>query len=263
MKNTMFMLLSLVAFAAFGADRTLEKSFEVGADASFSLDSHKGHIQIRTSDTNTIQVNARIHMGDDYDGKLSDEEILRLIESVDVNFHADEGSVRVSVDYDNANSLFDALMRKNRTMPMIHFEIMLPDDANLQLETHKSTVDVDAPSGRVDIESHKGEGAIRGVRGEFNMETHKGKFQVEILEMHDVSVETHKGDVNLTLHGATDFTVRGETHKGNLNVKGYEFRAKRADDRGDEKVLYQKMGNGSNRIELETHKGAITLDFVN
>ena len=263
MKKVLILLLSLGATFAFAADRTVNESFEVGDGASFSLESHKGHIQVRTGGGHTIEVNARIFMGDDFDGKMSDSEITRLIDSVDIRFRTNGGGVQVEVNYEKTHGLFDALMRKNQTMPKVYFEIMLPDDANLSLETHKSTVDVDAPSGRVAIESHKGTGEIRGVRNDFEMETHKGKFQVEILEMKDVSVETHKGDVNLTLHGATDFTVQGETHKGALNVKGYDFRAKREDEDSKGKVLYQKIGSGANRIDLDTHKGSITLDFVN
>jgi len=134
-----------------------------------------------------------------------------------------------------------------------------PDDNSLVLETHKGNIDVEAPAGKVTIQSHKGTGTIFGVRSDFDMQTHKGQFKVEILELHDLQVQTHKGDVALSVHAASNFTIHGDSHKGDIDVTGFAVE-KKQEKRST--YIFHKQGSGANRIDLQTHKGNITLDFV-
>lgn len=111
----------------------------------------------------------------------------------------------------------------------------------------------------MEIETHKGKGAIRGIRGKFELETHKGEFEVEVLELYDVHVDTHKGDIEMDIHGATDFDLRGHSHKGTLRFTGYDIPIQKDDKTLD--VSY-RMGSGKNDIQLDTHKGSITVNFI-
>jgi hypothetical protein len=250
-------ILPVAAFAA-GGERLVEESFEVAAGTELFLESHKGEVRIRTADVSTIQMTARIHTDEG-----SDEGSDEGLELVSIETSSGKGYVKISVDYDqlqkeHRSGLFQS---EDYSMPLVDFDIVMPDSGRLKLESHKSELKVEAPSGEVRIDTHKGEGHITNVRSDFTLSTHKGDFKVEIEEMGDIDIETHKGNVNLRIHGATDFSIRGESHKGDFSFDGYDIPIERKDD--GEKWISHKVGSSEHRINLETHKGDISIAFVN
>ena len=249
---TLLILTACFATAA-NDERFFEESFQVSPDARFSLDSHKGKIRIRPSAVDQIIVHARIHLGDDADAELLD--------AVDIKVRNGDDFVSVEVDFNDKKRGLKRFTQGGMTWPFVDFDIQVPAGASLMLESHKGEFDVEVPTGRIDIESHKGTGTISGVSNDFRLDSHKGKFDVEVLELHDIAIETHKGDITVAIHNANDFQIRGESHKGDFRVRGRDFRAYRSKDK--EVVLEHRAGSGKNRIDLETHKGTITLDFVN
>jgi DUF4097 and DUF4098 domain-containing protein YvlB len=147
------------------------------------------------------------------------------------------------------------------TLPLVDFDITVPDDCALDLSSHKSEFDVSAPAGRIEIESHKGFGDIRGVRNDFDLDTHKGEFQVEVVQLTDLEVETHKGDVEVTIRGAKDFTIRGDSHEGRLRFQGRDIQVERDPDSDEIEVRHQE-GSGRHHIDVSTHKGTIEVEFL-
>lgn len=251
MRKIMVLMLLLVAATVFGNEQTFDKEFEVSAGAELALECHKGTIMIRTHSSPVITVRARIYP----DGGEDPE----LVDLVEIKTRASANRVAVDVDYEQASKGISGLFGDQRTLPMVDFDILIPDDAALKLESHKADFDVEAGSGQVEIESHKGHGTIRGVRNELELETHKGEFTVEIAELADVSVETHKGEIELIIYGAHDFTIDGETHDGKLRFDGRDVQVEKGEHHGAS-VNYRE-GNGSNRIELSTHDGTIQLSL--
>jgi len=84
-------------------------------------------------------------------------------------------------------------------------------------------------------------------------------LEVEIDAMRDVEVETYKGDVALSIRGGSDFRIDGHTRKGDLDFRGYDIRREREDK---EIRVRHKQGQGTYRIDLDTYKGSIRVDFV-
>lgn len=252
------LVLVLMSFSSFlmAADEE-SRVFKVKANASLDVEHHKGELKIRPAAGDTIEVSYRIY----YKGEdISDSEKTELLNAVEVQIVASERNVSIEVDYDQANDIFDAWKRRNRTMPYVDFDIFVPEDANISVESHKGNMDIDAPSGEIEIESHKGKGTLRNVRSDLEIETHKGDFNVEIAELADLEVETHKGNVTIDILNAADFRIEGESHKGALNVNGRNVKIAKEKR---ESILTYSEGSAKNEISLETHKGDITLNFKN
>lgn len=260
MKKFVLTIMMLMPMTLFGAERSFNKSFDVAPNARFSLDCFKGEIKIRTGDVSTIQVNARIYPDEGPDSDLK---------YVSIDTSSASGYVRIEVEYDA-----DSMSRTRRgednssgilrnwsgtSLPFVDFDIVVPRDASLDLESHKSTFDVEAPAGAVRIETHKGTGTIKGVRNDFELSTHKGRFDVEIDKLADLEIDTHKGDVDVVIHDARDFSLRGETDSGKLDFEGYYVRVERDDHHGE--YVSETIGSGIHRIDLDTHKGRIKLHF--
>lgn len=249
------LLLASLPAAVFGAEKVVEKTFQVAPDARLTVEFHKGKIQVRTADVSEIRMTAKIYPDE---GPDSDVGLVKIDTSSGSDY------VRIQVDYDqvqreHSGGLFESW--GGTSLPLVDFDIVMPDSGRLDIETHKGKLDVEAPSGEVTVESHKGEGRIVNVRGDFELDTHKGDFDVEIAEMKDVQVETHKGTVDLEIRGATDFSVRGQSHDGRITFDGYDIPIERGRDRDGLWIDYTE-GRGGNRMELDTHKGDIRVTFT-
>ena len=250
MRKLLFFLLLSTTSMLFGFDRVYQKEFPVSRTAQFSLESYKGKIVVRTDTVPTIRVRASIVPDEGTDPALVDH--VQIMETVGDN------RVSIEVKYDSDSARMNGLIGEMLSWPLVNWDITLPDDASLSLETYKSEVDLDVPSGRLVVDSYKGFGNIRGVRNRFKLETYKGAFDVEVAGLADIDAETYKGDISLEIHGATDFTVEAETRKGNLLFTGIDLPIQKENDRMS---VYQKIGGGDRWIKLETYKGNIKVDF--
>lgn len=247
--------VALMGLSLMAADQIFEQSYPVNPGADFSLSSHKGLIKISTDNGNTVRVYARIYVepGDDD----------RAVDYTEIRANADDDSVRINVDYnqDSLKSAYSSLIGNHIPTPFVDFEIVIPDDLNLRVESHKSRFEIEAPAGLVTIESHKGTGFIKGVRNDFVLQSHKGEFDVDVEKMGDLKVETHKGDMAINVRGGSDFTLRGSTHKGDIEIDGRKVAyIREKHQRG--MYIREKFGNGNYRVSLDTHKGRIRLNFL-
>ncbi|MCP4901913.1 MAG: DUF4097 family beta strand repeat protein [bacterium] len=252
MRRALTLILVLISATVFANERTFEQSFDVTADAEFSLDCHKGTIRVRTHQAPVIQVRARIYPDQGHDPEL--------VDMVRIEPRSGSDYVAIEVEYERPEERFGGLLGGSATLPLIDFEILVPDDAALKLSSHKCEFDVEAGTGLVEIDSHKGKGTIRDVRNELELQTHAGRFEVEVTQLADLSVETHKGKIALEIHGAYDFSIRGDTHGGDFRVDGRDVQIKK--ERHGHSIDYRE-GSGHNRIRLSTHAGSIGLRFVN
>lgn len=257
MKKMIIFLIVASSMSFASNERVIDKSFDVNADVAFSIDNHKGKLVINTHAGNTVEINARIYMDDASGEKLSNGDLQEVLDSVEIRFDATARRVRVTADKEKAQELSQGFFGKNRPMPFIDYNILIPEGASLTVETHKGSVDISAPSGQVDIDSHKGEGKIQRVRNTLNLESHKGTFTVGIDAVADISVESHKGNVTLNMPGG-DYTLSGQSHKGNIEVNGRKAQFER-----EKKSLSVslKEGAGTYDVSLETHKGNIIVNI--
>jgi hypothetical protein len=251
MKIVTAVLLVLAATAAAAQERTYDREFPVDPGARFSLETHKGNITVRTHGGSTILVHARI-----YPDQGRNPE---LVDHVKIKERSGPHAVDLEVDCDQNHPDLRGLLQGGWTLPMVDFEITVPDDADLELESHKAHFDLEVPSGRVEIESHKGRGTISGIRGPFELETHKGKFEVTIDRLAGASIETHKGDVRVLLRDTSDLELTGSSYKGRLRFEGLDIPVTVSD--GGQSQAHYRTGSGRNKLSLSTHKGTITVSF--
>ena len=261
MRKYSVLLLGLFAMGLSANERFVDKTFNVEPGSRFSIDSHKGHIQIRTGNAQTVEIHAKIYLGDDYQEELSEDEQKRILEHLEIRINHQKRNVTVDVNFDQdaVRESSGFFFKRGVSMPYVDFDILVPDDSSLDVETHKSTVDIDAPSGRVRLESHKGHGTLRSVRNRLELITHKGDFEVQILQMDDIEVETHKGNVDISIAGPHNFLIRGSSHKGDFSFRGLDIPIQ---SKKRESYIDYEVGTGEHNIDLETHKGRISIDFA-
>ncbi len=239
----------LLCTSSFAAVRVVEDSIPVNSDVNFSIDSHRGRVNITTGNVDSIEITAVIT-----------HENRDALDRVEINIYRSRERVSVDVEYDypifNLGRLFSI---NSYEFPDIRFDIVLPDEASLTVDSHRSRLDIDAPSGRVRIDTHRGEGRIAGIRNDLYLETHRGNFDLQIVDLHDVRIDTHRGDINLDILQANNFTIDVETNRRSLRVRGRNISVHRNDR--DNYIDYSE-GDGSNLIRVDAHRGDIDINFL-
>jgi len=185
-----------------------------------------------------------------------DEEALDLVEIESSNTRR---RVRMGVDYAQ-------LEWPNFTwccespFPEVDFDVVLPTTVSLEVDSHRSDMDIEAPRGDVRIKSHRGRGSVTGISSDFILDTHRGSFDLVVAELHDLDIKTHRGNVYARIENADDFRIRGESHRGRLEFSGKDIEVTQDRHRGESSVSHRE-GSGENRVYLDTHRGDITLSF--
>ncbi len=251
-KAFVFMLATLLftGTSVLAAEKTFEETIPVNSDVDFSIDSHRGGVEIRTGDVDNIEITAVIR-----------HDRQEAVDDVEIVIYRSRDRVTVDVDYDEPVFRFSSLFDLNSyEYPDIQFHIVLPDQASLSIDSHRSTLNVAAPAGRVDIMAHRGRGRITGIRNDISLDTHRGNFDLEIANLQDVRVETHRGDIDLDISEASNFSIAAEVHRGNLSMRGRNVSIHRHDRQS---YLDYNEGDGSNYIRVDAHRGDIRLNFLN
>ncbi len=235
---------------SLAAERVFEDSFAVNRDVDFSIDSHRGEVNISTGNVDSIEITAVIRH-DDRD----------VVDDVEIVVIRSRERVKVEVEYDEPRFRFTSLFDwDSYEYPYIEFDIVLPEQAMLGIDSHRSRLNVSAPSGRVDISAHRGSGRISGIRNNLDLDTHRGDFDLEFVELRDVRIETHRADIDMDILQASDFSINAEAHRGSISMRGRTGLVRRSDRNS---YLSYNEGNGSNRINLDSHRSDVTLSFVN
>jgi hypothetical protein len=248
-----FILLGslLCTGTTLAAERIVERSIPVDADVRFSLDSHRGGVEIVTGAVDSVEIFVSI--------RHDDEDVL---DEVNIDIDSSRSRVSVKTDYVPSPVPFRFFgfndFSNSFVYPDIRYRIVVPEGASLRIKGHRSDLDIAAPSGTVVVSSHRGDGRITNVRNDLEIDTHRGNFDVEVTELHDIDLQSHRGDFRLDVSDADDFMLSGETHRGNLRFIGKDIDVSRRDR--DNRVTHRE-GNGSNQISFNTHRGNIRMNF--
>ncbi|MES3006642.1 MAG: hypothetical protein V4751_02610 [Pseudomonadota bacterium] len=251
MRTPILLAFFLMSASANAVERVVQETIPVNPDVRFSIESSRGELEITTGSVDAIEITVYIE---------HDEQ--KVVDEVAINIDRELSDVAVRVGYDDPadNVDFDFIGLRDYDYPEIRFVIVLPDAASLKIEAHRSQLDIAAPAGRIDIDTSRSTGRITGVRNDFEIVTTRGNYDIEIQELHDVDVEGQRSNIRLDIFAMTDFTLSGETSRGNLRITGQDIVAQ--DRERGERVDYVS-GTGSGFVSFDVERGDLQLNFRN
>lgn len=250
--RTMLLITSVLLSAnASAAERVVRETIPVNADVRFSIDLHRAELEVTTGSVDAVELIAYI--------QHDDQEVL---DEVEVHIEQSRSDVAVEVYYDDPDNQvdFDFIGLIDYEYPQIRFVIVVPDDASLDVEAHRSQLEIAAPAGRIDIDTSRTTGRITNVRNDLDLVTTRGDIDIEVQSLHDMDIEAQRSDIRLDIFGATDYTLAGDTQRGEVRVTGQEI-ATEERDRGMR--VNHVSGSGSNFVSFDVERGNIMLNFRN
>lgn len=271
---TLYSLLSLIVLSAgccinLGCvmlgkhERTVELSAPLSPGSTFAAKTHNGSITIRGADVTECSITATI-----VTRAANDEEAQELSDQVEVTLVPSGDRLTAKIDKPTR------LVNKSVS---VSYDILIPNETNLELITHNGPVRINDITGHIDATTHNGKTIAENVSGTTELSTHNGHVSCrEIsgnsrLRTHnggvdvvysesapsvcDVSIITHNGSIDFISPPDYSAYVNASTHNGSVHtdlpitVTGKVSKRK----------LRGTIGTGEGKLQLETHNGSIKI----
>jgi DUF4097 and DUF4098 domain-containing protein YvlB len=230
----------------------LEETFEVGSAPDLEIDSFAGSITVEVGEADTIQVVATKRAR----SKSS-------LEKIEVEMSERGGGLVIQAR--KPASLLNA---------WVQFEIVVPEDTQLDAHTGSGSVDVRGLRGNVRVDTGSGEVDAADLGGDVDVHTGSGSISVRGATG-DVRVDTGSGGINI-VDAAGD--IDAHTGSGSIEVRGAIGQVEL--DTGSGSIQYEGRPEGDCRfdtgsggitlllpdelnveVELDTGSGSIDLDY--
>ncbi|HJT55126.1 MAG TPA: DUF4097 family beta strand repeat-containing protein, partial [Ktedonobacteraceae bacterium] len=248
------------AFKGFGFQNSVTepKTFIVGSTPqTIVINDSSGDIQVHTGDTGRVDVQAIKHANGFGNPKN---------EQVSYNQSGDT----ITIDFENQGGSVD-------------FDVTVPDNSNLRLETHSGDIDVEGVSGQILMSSGSGDitAANDTFSGSTSLTTGSGDINAKQIQLAgpatlrtgsggitfdgtiagpgNYQFTTGSGDIDATLSGSPAVTVNASTDSGSINTNVPTINVQNNDS---DATASGSIGSsdGSAQLTLKTGSGDIHLN---
>ena len=250
----------------------INESFSVSPDGRLILDVDFGSIDIRSGDSETV--NVVVHRAAKF---KTDRHVIGLLKDFQVNFNEKKGELQVDARFRDGNRYW----KRSTDRLNIHFDITVPRTLHaVYLKTAAGDITVQDFSGAVQSQTNSGElqfenitGPIFGnsVNGDIRLTHCEGDVRVETLRG-DIEVNHNVGNVDVTTSGGSircvdvEGEISGETSGGNIKLVRCKGEAKVETSGGsinlesDGPISAKVFGGSINAIISEQLRGDSTLE---
>jgi len=244
--------------------RTVQLSAPLSPGSNFEAKTHNGSITINGTDTANCSLTATIV------ARAMTEEKARILAEEEVKVTLESSGNGLVVKIDKPKYM------RNRSVS-VNLDITIPNQANLELNTHNGDVKITDINGQIDATTHNGKitaekvtgtiellthnGAVicQDVSGNTKLRTHNGKIKAYYSEsapsVCDVSMITHNGGIDFTAPSGFSAAVEASTHNGSIETN----LAITVIGKLSKRKLKGTIGNGEGKLHLETHNGSINI----
>jgi len=208
MLKSRFVLMAAVAIAlgvapALAHDSvqgTFTRKLQVSGTANLEVYTRSGDVTIRTGPAGTIEITGKIHVGDHWLSKRTDD-----IAELEKNPPIRQDGSRVKIDYVPYHNI------------SVDYEITVPADTVVRSETGSGNQTADGL--KAGFQGHAGSGDIQldNIGGEIRVETGSGNITGRSLAG-PLTLQAGSGDIRIEEVGSGD--VKAGTGSGNVEIRG-------------------------------------------
>ncbi len=182
------------------AVKTVSDTVAVNPSGRLEVDNRRGRISIETWDRDEVGYRVRIEPPND-GGDVS-------FTSLDVS-HS-ESKVKLDPDFPWRFQIpgFITISPGGAERAVLHYTIAVPASIELELDAHRSTIDLSGLTGPVEIDLHSGSVTGTNLSGGLNLEIHSGKTRLTYTRFTaPISIDSFDGAVRLTLPAGVGFDL--------------------------------------------------------
>jgi hypothetical protein len=248
--------LSLCCATVYAADtKNIDKTLALSATGVITLDAQSGSIQVRTWDRAEVEIHVQIVAG----GVSADDRRRFNETTVEINGSTDGVSIRSTNPENDGWSLLSWLINfgwGNR--PELRYTITAPRTARWKISDHNSTTEIHDVNAAVEIDTHNGRVRMVNQGGPIELTMHNGDAHVDFASFtRDSHIETHNGDVELTLPASTRFDLHSDGH--NMSVHSDFPVMVRSSSGSRDRALNGPVNGGGPGLWLTSHNGTFRV----
>ena len=210
-------LLGQPAFAST-AKETFTKTIPFSPGGYLNLSNINGDVEIQAWERNEIEIIAYKEV------KASERETAeKLLEKLVIIIEEKEGEVIIKTDYPRNSSggdFFGWLFGESGKSFSVQYEIKVPKQVDLNIETTNGDVEVENIAGRLKLESTNGQISGREISGQSRCKTTNGSIKMEFTEISGDDKMTFKstnGSIKLYLPDDFGADVDLKTTNGRIS----------------------------------------------
>lgn len=226
----------LIAVAPVVAAARIEKELELGPGGRFVLDTDNGELVV----TGTGRSGARI---------VITSRAEHLEELYDIEFSARPGRVEVKVDKKRKGPASWFRWRKRNRL---HFEIEVPRETDIDIDTSGGTIRVASVHGRARLGTSGGNIRALEIGGELDAHTSGGNIIVKHV---DGSVDAHTSGGSIEVEDVRG-DLRADTSGGNIEARQVTGDVSADTSGGTIRISY--VGG---RVDADTSGGSVRVSF--
>jgi len=256
-KTAVWPALFFAAGLAQASDtKEVHRTVPLARDGRVFIETFKGGVAVSTWDRPEVKIDAVIEP----DGTDSDQR--EKVAETEVRISGSGSSVTIRSDYHNAHHLHSFLRGlfdwNSGTLPLVRYTIQMPATARLEIEDHKSDIQVSGLKSDLRLHTYKGTGHITALDGAARIETYKGDIRVEFARYaHDSRFETHKGEIEVRLPRDSRFELDADAgRRGSLESDfGMTTHARHS----HAAHASGAVNGGGPRMHMTTYKGTLRV----
>ena len=246
--SALALMFALGAAKAETLEETIDRTLPFAPGSLLELSNTNGDVEITAWDRDEIQIEAYKKVK-----ASNDDRARRAFEDLEVVMQESSTGVSIETEYPRGMSGWWGSVSSS-----VQFEIRVPRQADLRIETVNGKVFVAGIYGRIDLETTNGGVKAKDAGGSVTARTTNGGIDVELREFsaaEDMDFRTTNGSITVSLPGDIQADLTARTTNGSvqtdfpITVQG-TFRKNR---------LEGEINGGGASIELRTTNGSIRI----
>lgn len=244
-------------------ERTVHLSAPLQPGSTFTAQTHNGSITIEGAEVTDCNLVVTIIAR-----AVTEEDAKKLAEEIKIKLEPSTNKLTVKIE--------KPTLMINRSVS-VNLDVTVPNQTNLELNTHNGAVKITNITGQVSgithnggvtamqvsgtskLSTHNGSITCKEISGDTQLRTHNGSVKAYYSEsaqpVCNVSIVTHNGGIEFTAPPDFSAAVEASTHNGSIKtdlpitVIGELSKKK----------LTGTIGTGEGKLRLETYNGSIKI----
>ena len=262
-KNIFLSILIIIIFTNIGFATTLKETFkkQLSCDGrpTVEVKNSNGRIEVSSWDKNEVEIIAYIRV------EGSESKAKKMLDRIEIEIEQDENNIYVETlvpkGLQGGNGFFSWIFGDNHSSYSVDYEISVPLESDLNLNTTNGRVSVEKISGKVKMHSTNGKIEARDINGLLRCETTNGRIHADFSKVtsdEEMIFRTTNGSIKLYLPAEYGGYADLKTTNGHID-SDFRLSDSYGKSRKSKKSYRGKFGDGDGSITCKTTNGSIYL----
>jgi len=230
-----------------------DEEYDVTEDTILRVTTFNGQIEVNSWDSETVLLNAikKSRFGQDE------------LDKAEINVLESENLIEIEAEYVGTRLTTPSVDMNIKVPKNVTVEYIKTSNGAIQINGVKGNISATTSNGAIDIENIDGyvsattsNGGIevKDTKGVKDLKTSNGRIYAEIFDfIDDIMISTSNGGIDIFINPLLNADIEMTTSNGQISISGISLNVTNSED----KHIVGKLGQGGNKIDIQTSNGNI------